>query len=310
MKIAVSGSSGLIGSAIVKSLLRRGDTVLRLVRRNPPSGADEIFYRPDENPKAIRNHTEEWSKLNGLDAVIHLAGESIAGRWSPEKKKRIYASRVNSTQLLAQALAESQVVAKPPRVFLCASAVGYYGDRGREILTEESAAGKGFLTGLCKEWEAAARPLTEAGIRVAHLRFAVVLSPQGGALPRMLPLFRLGLGGRLGSGAQYMSWITLEDAVCAIFFVLDQPSIIGPVNVTSPNPVTNAEFTRALASVLRRPAWFSVPAPLLRWSLGEFAEETVLASTRAIPQKLRKAGFSFQDTDLNQALSSLLARPA
>ncbi|MBN1123688.1 MAG: TIGR01777 family oxidoreductase [Sedimentisphaerales bacterium] len=309
MKIAVSGSSGLIGSAIVESLHERGDKVLRLVRRHHPMGPNEVIYQPDWNPQTFQDHAKELSKLSGLDGIIHLAGESIVGRWTQEKKKRIYDSRINSTRLLSRILTDPKIIAKPPRVFLCASAVGYYGDRGEEILTEKSTVGEGFLAGLGKDWEAAAKPLTEAGIRVVHLRFGVILNPHGGALRKMLPVFRLGLGGKLGPGTQYMSWITLEDAVRALLFALDQSSIIGPVNVTSPNPVTNSEFTKTLASVLHRPAWFSVPTPLVRLKFGELAEEIVLASTRAVPETLQQAGFSFHDADLNQALSFLLTRP-
>jgi uncharacterized protein (TIGR01777 family) len=246
--------------------------------------------------------------------VIHLSGETVAGRWTAAKKRRIHESRVVTTQNLTQALMRAQ---NPPRTFLCASAVGYYGDRRDEILTEPSAAGAGFLADLCREWEAASEPAAQSGIGVANLRFGIVLSREGGALKPMLLPFRLGLGGKIGSGQQWWSWIHIHDAIAAILHVLDMagrgrsvpqvPVLSGPVNMVSSNPVTNAEFTRVLARVLNRPAIFGVPAFAARLAFGEFAQEGLLASARVLPKKLLESGFEFRYPELGTALANLLA---
>ena len=240
--------------------------------------------------------------VSGFHSLIHLSGEGVAGRWTGAKKKRIRDSRVVSTQNLARALAQATT---RPSTFVCASAIGYYGDRGDEVLTEESPSGDGFLASVCREWEAATLPASEAGIRVANLRTGIVLSRNGGALKPMLIPFRLGLGGRIGSGRQWWSWIQVFDLVSAVMHILEN-EIRGPVNLTSPNPVRNLEFTEALARSLRRPAILPVPAWPLRFALGGFAEEGALASTRALPAKLATSGFQFRYPDLESALRELL----
>lgn len=297
MKMVVSGASGLVGLALTASLVAGGNRVRRLVRREPDQGAGDIAW----DPAAGRLGPAD---LEGVDAVVHLGGESIAsGRWSEEKRKRIRDSRVGSTRLLAETLARME---RPPQVLICASAVGYYGDRGHECLSEEAAAGKSFLAQVCAEWEAAAEPARAAGIRVVNLRFGVVLAPNGGALRQMLPLFRLGLGGRLGTGDQYWSWIGIDDAVGAVEHVLAVDSLSGPVNVTAPVPVTNREFTAVLARVLRRPAWLPAPSAALRLALGPMADELLLASTRALPKQLLDSGYVVRHAELESALRYLL----
>src|SRR5205807_5064213 len=266
MNILISGSHGLIGSALASLLAGRGDRIVRLVRPGPASGPQEVGWDPAAG-------TIDGRALEGVDAAIHLAGESAArGRWTAAKKARIRESRVESTRLLARTLAG---LTRRPRVLICASAVGYYGDRGDEILVEESAPGQGFLAGVCVAWEAAAEAVRQAGIRVVHLRTGLVLTPTGGALAQLLPLFRLGLGGRFGSGRQWMSWITLDDEVEAIAHPLGRNSLQGPVNLVSPHPVTNQEPTNALARVLRRPAVLALPGAALRAVIGEAAGELV-----------------------------------
>jgi uncharacterized protein (TIGR01777 family) len=296
MNILVSGSHGLIGSALVALLASRGHRVVRLVRPPAPPSRQDIPWDPAAG--AI-----DGRALEGMDAVIHLAGESIAaGRWTQARKIRIRDSRVGSTRLLADTLAR---LTRKPQVLLCASAVGFYGNRGDEILVEESASGAGFLADLCQAWEAAAEPARQAGIRVAYLRTGVVLSPLGGALAKMLPIFRIGLGGRLGRGRQFMSWITLDDEVEAISHVLTHTALRGPVNLVSPQPVTNREFTSTLGRVLRRPTPFVVPGGILRAALGEVAGE-VLGSVRAHPAKLLDTGFGFRYPELEGGLRHLL----
>jgi len=296
MRLLISGASGLIGSALVRAL-PAGWEVARLVRRSP--GAGEVRWDPDGG-------TIDVGAMGRIDAAVHLAGESIAGRWSEEKKQRIRNSRVQGTSLLARTLAG---MSPAPGVLLSASAVGIYGDRGDEVLTEDSPPGTGFLPEVGRAWEQAAQPAAEAGIRVVCLRMGVVLAREGGALARMLPLFRLGLGARLGSGRQWMSWIALADATAAMLHLLQADSVSGPVNLTAPNPVTNREFTLTLARVLRRPALLSVPALALRVVFGEMADEALLASTRVVPRRLLDSGFSFQHAELEAALRAVLQSP-
>lgn len=297
MKILVSGSSGLVGQTLLPHLTAAGNDVVRLVRRPPPLGPLEIAW----DPAAGRIDT---AALEGIDAAVHLSGESIgAGRWSEERKHVLRESRVGSTRLLAEALARA---ARRPRVLVVASATGYYGDRGDALLEESASSGDGFLAALCRDWEAAAKPATRAGIRVANLRIGVVLSAAGGALPALLPLFRLGLGGRLGNGRQYFPWIALDDLVRVVDFVIGSDALRGAVNATSPSPVTNAEFTRVLARVLRRPAFLPAPAFALRLVLGEFAREGLLASQCVVPRRLLDAGFAFRHPDLEGALRHAL----
>ncbi len=294
-RVLISGASGLIGSAVVSALERRGDKVTRLVRHLPKTENDIQWDPMREIPPEL---------VSGYDAAIHLSGESVAGRWTEAKRRRIRESRVVSTRNLASALAKC---GKPPQTFICASAIGYYGDRGQEILTDESASGTGFLPEVCREWEGATEPATLVGIRTLNTRFGIVLSKHGGALKQMLTPFRLGLGGRIGSGRQWWSWIHVADVVSAIVWSAGNASIRGPINFTSPNPVANAEFTRALAAALRRPAMLLVPAFAARLALGEFAEEGLLASARAVPKKLLETGFEFRYPELRMALLRLFS---
>ncbi len=296
MKILISGSHGLVGSALMDSLKGDGHELFALVRRAPRSDA-EVEWRPERGSLAL-------ARLEGMETVIHLAGESIAsGRWTEEKKQRIRDSRVKGTTLLSEALAN---LSHPPRAFLCASAIGFYGDRGDEILTEESAPGNDFLAEVCVEWEQATAPAAEKGIRVVNLRFGIILSADGGALAKMLPPFRMGAGGRVGSGKQYMSWIALDDVVAAIKFALANDFFHGPVNVVAPNPVTNAEFTKALGKALSRPTLFPVPEFAARLAFGEMADALLLSSQRVKPRRLEDAGYPFQYSDLERALRHVL----
>ncbi len=295
MRVLVSGASGLIGSALAAALKARGDQVVGLGR-----GVDaQIRWDP------VAGRLNE-AALEGMDAVVHLAGENIAGgRWSAARKERIRSSRVEGTRLLCAALARLE---QPPQVLACASGIGYYGDRGAEELKEDSAAGKGFLAEVCGAWEGAAEPARTRGIRVAHLRFGMVLSSGGGALARMLLPFRMGVGGRIGSGQQWMSWICLDDAVRAICHVLEQAALRGPINLTSPHPCTNTEFARALGKALRRPAIFPLPAWAARVALGEMAEGLLLSGCRVAPARLLESGFQFAYPELAGALRYLLKK--
>ena len=298
MKIAISGSGGLVGSALSEALQRDGHSVNRLVRRAPTAPEQEIFY----DAAAARI---ERQKLEGLDALVHLAGENIAdGSWSSTRKQRIRSSRIDSTRLIAKALSDLD---RPPSTLIQASAIGFYGDRGDEKLDESSPAGTGFLADLCRDWEAAAEPAQDAGIRVIWFRIGVVLAPHGGALPRMLRLFKLGLGGKLGRGRQFMSWIALHDLVRLIVFSLNHPDFAGPVNAVAPTPVRNEEFTRVLAGVLHRPAFMTAPAVALKLALGEMADEMLLASARIYPRRAEQAGFRFNHPDLESALRAELS---
>ncbi len=297
MRVLVTGSSGLIGTALLSRLGAEGDEPLRLVRRDRPIAPTEIRWNPEME-------TIDEERLEGLDAVVHLAGERLdSGRWTRRRKERIRRSRVVGTQVLAEALARRRA---RPCVLVSASAVGYYGARGAEPLDESSARGDGFLAELCDAWEKAAEPAARSGIRVVCLRSGIVLSSAGGALRRMLPAFRLGLGGPFGDGRQYLPWIALDDLLRAILFAMHNESLHGPVNTASPSPPTNAEFAAALGRVLRRPALFRVPAFLLRLVLGGLAEEALLAGQRALPSKLLAAGFTFDHPELEGALRHAL----
>lgn len=302
MKIIVTGSTGLIGSALVAALTARGDEVTRLVREKSDAtragGAREVLWSPSRGELNA-------AELEGHDAAIHLAGDPIAeGRWTDEKKRRILESRVQGTTLLAGTLAKLKT---PPPVLLTASAVGYYGDRGAEVLTETSTAGADFLAGVCREWEASTEAAKAAPIRVVHLRFGVVLSGEGGALTKMLTPFKLGVGGKIGSGTQYMSWIALDDAVGAILHALAHGELAGAVNVVAPRAVTNAEFTKTLGSVLNRPTLFAVPAFAARLAFGEVADAALLASQRAEPAQLKATSYHFKYPELEGALRHALA---
>jgi uncharacterized protein len=293
--VLVSGVSGPIGAALLPFLKTRGYRIVRLVRRTA-SEEGEIRW----NPSAPLDR----NSVSGFGAVIHLAGESVIGRWTEAKKKRILESRVLGTKNLCEALAQAP---QRPRVFVCASATGYYGDRGEESLRERSPSGQGFLPEVCRQWEAATKPAADAGIRTVSLRMGVVLSTRGGALQKMLTPFRLGLGGRIGTARQWWSWIHVEDLIGAIHHILKNDLLQGPVNGVGPRPVTNAEFTRTLASVLSRPAIFPMPAMAARLVFGQMADEVLLASQRVEPAQLIASGYPFQFIDLRNALVDLLS---
>lgn len=299
MDIAITGASGLIGSTLVGALAADGHRPVKMVRRNPKPGEDAISWDPAAG-------TIDADSLEGIGAVVHLAGEGIAEkRWNPEQKQRILDSRVDGTTLLATTLAGLDA---PPSVFLSGSAIGFYGDRGDEKLTEASAPGDIFLAEVCKAWEAATATAEAAGIRVAHLRTGIVLDAHGGALAKTLPLFKLGLGGRLGSGKQWWSWISVDDEVGAIRFLLDA-DVSGPVNLTAPEPVTNAEFTKVLGKVLGRPTLLPVPAFGPKILLGsELAEQLLFTSARVLPTTLTDAGYVFATPDLESGLRKVLGR--
>ena len=297
MKILISGSHGLVGSALTKSLSAQDHEVFQLVRRLPDSES-EIEWNPDRYSIAI-------ARLEGFDAVIHLAGESIAeGRWTDEKKQRIRDSRVKGTKLLSDALAN---LTSPPKTLICASAIGYYGDRGDEVLTEQSPPGEDFLSEVCVEWEQATQLASEKGIRVVNARFGIILSEDGGALAKMLTPFRIGIGGRIGSGKQWMSWIALDDVIGGIEYALANESLRGPVNFVAPTPVRNIEFTKVLGKVLSRPTLFPVPEFGVRLAFGEMADALLLSSQRVEPQRLKAAGYPFKYEVLGPALRHVLS---
>jgi uncharacterized protein (TIGR01777 family) len=296
MKILISGSHGLVGTALIKSLEPEGHEIFRLVRHYP-SSSSEIEWSPDRYSIAL-------SLIEDFDAVVHLAGESIAeGRWTEEKKRRIRESRVKGTGLLGDALAN---LSHPPRTFISASAIGYYGNRGDEVLTESSVPGDDFLSQVCVEWEKATELAKEKGIRVLNARFGIILDKEGGALKKMLPPFRMGIGGKIGNGKQWMSWIALDDVVGAIKFALTNDSFAGPANFVAPNPVRNAEFTRTLGKVLSRPTLFPIPAFGVRLAFGEMADALLLSSQRVEPGKLTDLGYLFKHPTLERALQEAL----
>lgn len=295
MKVLVTGSSGLIGSAVVDALTAKGCEVERL-RREPASAAPP-YWNPEQGVVNL-------GEAPAIDAVIHLAGESIAtGRWTAAKKARIRESRVRGTQLLAESLARLR---RRPTVLISGSAVGIYGRRGDEELEETSPPGQGFLAEVCQQWEAATRPASDAGIRVVTIRLGVVLSPAGGTLKALRTPFKMGVGGRIGSGAQYMSWVSMRDVTEMIHYVMTSDAITGPVNLVSPHPVTNSQFTKALGRVWRRPTFCALPAAMARLAFGEMGDELLLASTRVRPRKLLAAGYPFRHPDLEEALRDLL----
>ncbi|HEY1174278.1 MAG TPA: TIGR01777 family oxidoreductase [Verrucomicrobiae bacterium] len=299
MKILVSGASGLLGSELVPALRAAGHEVVRLVRGGNAGEPNSVGWDPD------RGHIDATTKLQGVDGIIHLAGENIGeGRWSKEKKRLILESRVNSTKLLA----ETAVRLSPrPKIFLCASAIGIYGNRGEETLTETSTLGDDFLAEVCKDWESATEAAKEAGIRVVNLRFGAILTPKGGALAKMLTPFKAGMGGPVGDGEQYVSWISLPDAAGAILHTLQHAELSGPVNIVAPDAVKNRDFAHALGDAINRPAKVPIPAIALKFAFGEMAEATVLASQRVQPQKLVGNGYSFRHPDISTAFRELLA---
>jgi uncharacterized protein (TIGR01777 family) len=296
MRVAVTGASGLIGSALVPHLRSVGHEVVRLVRRAPTS-PDEVRWDP-------RAGTVDLAGLAGVDGVVHLAGAGVGDhRWTDAYKREILDSRVDGTRTIATALA---ALDPRPRVLVSASAIGWYGDTGDRAVDETAPAGQGFLADVVRDWEAAARPAADAGIRVVHPRTGLVVSASGGAWQRMFPLFRMGLGGRLGSGRQYWSWVSLRDEVCALQFLLEQDHLVGPVNLTGPAPATNAEVTSATGRVLGRPTILPAPAFALKLVLGEFSTE-VLGSARVLPTVLERAGFVFQDPSVEAAIRTAWA---
>lgn len=296
-RFLLAGASGMLGTSLTRHLDSFGATYVRLVRSQP--GPGKTLWQP-EAPRPFADPRF----LEGFDAAIALSGANVSShRWTPAFLKEMHASRIDSTRALARGLAG---LAQPPKVLLVASAIGIYGDRGDELLDENSAAGTGILAELCEAWEAAADPARAAGIRVVHLRFGVVLGRGAGALGQMLPVFRMGLGGRLGSGRQWMSWIGLPDLLTAVMFAVSNPEMEGPVNIVSPNPVTNAEFTRILAKHLHRAALLPAPAFALRLVFGRMADEALLASARVAPRRLHDSGFRFKEPTLDQALVTAL----
>ena len=295
MKIAIAGASGLIGSALTPELEQDGHEISRLVRNTPR--LNEIEWHPNQD--AI-----EPGKLEDFDAIINLAGENVGdGRWTEDKKRKIHDSRVHGTHLISEAIAKLE---KKPRVFLCASATGIYGDRGDETLNEQSESGGGFLAGVCREWEKATEPALRAGVRVVNLRFGPILAREGGMLEKMIMPFKMGLGGKIGSGKQLISWVAIEDAVAAIKLALNDEFIRGPLNVVSPRPVTNERFTKTLGDVLNRPTLMAMPAFAARLAFGEMADEMLLASQRVMPKRLNAVGFQFQYGDLETTLRHYL----
>ena len=299
MNILVTGSSGFIGSALVSFLVAKGHTVTRLVRTEPAPGERQARWDPEAGEIDV-------NALGGIDAAVHLAGEGIgSGRWTPRRKARILDSRVMGTRLLSETLAGLDPL---PKVLASASAKDYYGDRGDEALREDSGPGSGFLADVCRQWEAATLLASEAGIRVVNMRFSLALGPGGGALARMLPAFRLGVAGKVGSGRQLVSWITLEDIVRAIYHTLTADGLEGPVNLVAPEAVTNAAFTRTLGRVLSRPTLMPAPAFALRIVFGEMIEP-LLTSVRMDPAKLLATGFEFHHPELEGALRAVLGKP-
>jgi len=299
MKLLISGSSGLVGSQLCRRL--KTDPVNEIVRLIRTKSADAhgttVIWQPSEN------HLPPES-LTGIDAIIHLGGANIADkRWSPDIKKTIYNSRVQSTQLLANTLASME---HPPRVLLCASAIGFYGDHAEERVDETSKRGQGFLSDVCDAWEQATEPAVKAGIRVVNMRFGMILDKNGGALAKMLTPFKMGLGGKIGSGLQYWSWITLADVINGIQFCLENDKLEGPVNFVAPDEVTNQDFTKTLGKVLARPTFLPVPAWVIKTVFGEMGQELMLSSTRVAPHQLLAAGFQFQHARLDDAFREIL----
>jgi len=299
MRILISGSHGLVGSALIELLTRNGHEIVRLVRHEPKSGAAEVLWNPEKG-------IIDKERLEGFEAVVHLAGENIAeGRWTSEKKRAILESRVKGTTLLSETLATLKT---PPAVLLSATAIGYYGNRGDELLTETSAPGNDFLAHVCQQWENATKPASEKGIRTVLSRFGIILDANGGALAKMLTPFQMGVGGRIGNGKQWMSWIALDDVAGAIQFMLRDRFVNGPVNFVAPHPVTNAEFTKTLGSVLSRPTFIPVPAFGVRLAFGEMADALLLSSQRVVPEVLQARGFAFAWPRLELTLKHLLHR--
>ena len=296
MKILITGSHGLVGKALISELVKDGHEIVSLVRHKS-EGASEIEWHP--NQRSI-----DSERVSGFDVVVHLAGESIAsGRWTDEKKRKIRESRVAGTTLLSQALARSS---KPPAAFISASAIGYYGNRADELLNEKSAPGNDFLAEVCVAWERATGEAEARGVRTVHARFGIILDQEGGALAKMLTPFRMGVGGRIGDGKQWMSWIALVDIIKGLKFVIENESIAGPVNFVAPNPVTNGEFTKTLGDALSRPTLFPMPSFAVRLAFGEMADALLLSSAKVEPKRLQESGYRFEFENLQPALAAIL----
>ncbi len=297
MRILVTGSTGFIGAALTQYLGQQGHTVVRLVRKRHGFAEHEVLWNPQQG-------IIDSIGLAGCETIIHLCGENLlTGRWTKARKQRIYDSRVESTHFLCRCLS---ALSEQPKTLLTASAIAYYGNSGDTLLTEESPAGKGFLAKLCQDWEKPVAPLTLKGVRGVQLRFGVVLSPSGGGLKQMLPFYRKGLGGVLGDGRAYLSWISLHDTLAAIHHCIQNEAISGPVNIVGPEPVTNQSFTQTLGAVLKRPTIFPIPSWLLQLRYGEMARELLLSSNRVLPKKLEESGFNFSHPDLHETLNHLL----
>ena len=295
MKVAITGSSGLIGSSLVSFLSKKGVTVSKILRENPED--NKISWKPEGG---------DWDSAfaGGIDGIVHLAGENVAsGRWTKAKKEKIRNSRIEGTKRLCEHILK---LPTPPSVLVCASAIGYYGNRGVEFLNEGSSRGSGFLPDVCLGWEEAAESVSKAGIRVVNVRFGIALSKDGGALAKMMTPFKIGMGGKIGSGTQYMSWIAMDDVTGAIYHTLTTDSLNGPVNLTAPNPVTNKEFTTTLGEVLKRPAVVPIPAFAAKLAFGEMANDLLLASTKVAPKRLSDSGYKFQYPELENALKHVL----
>ena len=299
MTVIITGASGVIGSTLVPFLTTGGHRVIRLVRNLSEPSQDELFWDP---LSGILN----TDNIKNIDAVIHLAGENIgSGRWTPEKKKKIIESRVKGTELLTKKLSSLE---KPPKVIISASAIGFYGDRGDQILNENDESGSDFISSVCSMWEKAAHPALERNIRTVFLRIGIVLTPLGGALRRLLLPFKLCAGGKIGNGTQYMSWIDMEDVLGSIYHILTNESIDGPVNIVAPNPVTNTEFTKTLGKVMARPTPLTIPSTAVKLAFGEMGKEILLSSTRVMPEKLLKTGYRFNTPHLDTAIRQMLGR--
>ena len=313
LAIGITGSSGFLGSSLIPFLTTGGHRVIRFIRHGPTTDDNKLGSKNVKsiqwNPYSSPPYTDVSSlndSNNQMDAVVNLAGENIFGRWTKKKKKRIFDSRVNATKSLCKLLSSLD---KPPKVLVSASATGYYGDRGDDMLTEESRSSVGFLSDLCKDWEEATQIAKESGIRVVNLRLGIVLSSSGGMLSKILPLFKVGLGGRIGNGNEYMSWIGLDDLVGLILYTIVDESISGPINAVSPNPITNTDFTMTLGKVLSRPTMFSIPKSIIKSVLGEeLAESAILSSTRVIPKRLIKVGYQFRFSYLESVLEHTLGK--
>jgi len=302
MRLLVSGSSGLIGKALTQLLKINGHDVVCLIRSGKKKSSEEISISWDP----IHGHINK-DLFEGFDAIFHLAGENIAkGRWTKKRKEKLFVSRCRDTWLLSQILVRLH---RPPKTMICASAIGFYGDRGTELLSETSLKGKGFLSDLCEKWEEGTLPIENRGCRVVHARFGTVLSLQGGFFKRVLPFFRLGLGGTIGSGKQIISWIDLEDAIQALYFLLCHHELSGPFNIVAPFAVTQKEFTQALAKSVHRPALLPMPKIVVNFLFGEMGKELLLSSTHAIPSRLQEAHFKFLYPTLEESLTHLLGKP-